>query len=131
MMAAVLATVLAMAPHTVSAPAPVPALPQAVAATSTGFAPDGLRTVAASAISTRLAPETPGCAEMGLAGRLSLPHTVAAELPRYGGPKQQARPRLENPLVLPQSMRPAMHMCVVDQFSPQDPSGAHKTVYHL
>jgi hypothetical protein len=38
---------------------------------------------------------------------------------------------MNNPLATPQTLRPAMHMCVVDQFSPRDMGGAHKTVYRL
>jgi hypothetical protein len=125
--AAVLATVLALASHTV--PSPTPAL-AAAAAPLPGFT-----LVEASPISTRLAPETPGCPEMGLSGRLPGAVTgtrqVADEAPVYGGPKHAARPRMNNPLATPQTLRPAMHMCVVDQFSPRDMGGAHKTVYRL
>jgi hypothetical protein len=128
--AAVLATVLALAPHTV--PSPTPALAAGTAATASL---PGFTLVEASSISTRLAPETPGCPEMGLSGRLpgavTGTHRVADEAPVYGGPKHAARPRMNNPLATPQTLRPAMHMCVVDQFSPQDMSGAHKTVYRL
>jgi len=92
----------------------------------------GLRLVAGSPISTRLAPETPGCANTGLAGRWALRQRVSAEdLPVSGGAKQLARPRLENPIVAPQTLRPAMHMCVVDHFNPTDAGGGGKPVYRL
>ncbi|MBO1073122.1 hypothetical protein [Roseomonas marmotae] len=84
-----------------------------------------------STISTRLAPDTPGCEEMGLSGRLPAHRLVAEQLPRDGGAKQQARPRKDNPVVAPQTLRPAMHMCVVNRFDPRDNGGVHKAVYHL
>jgi hypothetical protein len=96
--------------------------------------PAGLRLAASNPIHTRLAPETPGCANTGLSGRWSHRQRVSAtpeELPMQGGAKQQARPRMENPVQVLQTLRPAMHMCVVDQFDPADTAGAGKTVYHL
>jgi hypothetical protein len=128
--AAVLATVLALAPHTVSSPTPAAPAPAATAsATHLVLAGASLIT------SERLVPETPGCANMGVAGRLpGLPpgaRMVSDQEPRYGGPKNQARSRMNNPLAMPQTLRPAMHMCVVDQFNPQDPSGARSTIYRL
>lgn len=122
--AAVLATVLAMALHTVPSPAPQPPL-DAVSATP------GYVLAGATDISTRLAPETPGCPEMGLSGRLPGHRQVADLEPRSGGSKHQARPRLNNPLSAPQTLRPAMHMCVVDQFTPSGLAGSPKTVYRL
>ncbi|MFD1111117.1 hypothetical protein [Pseudoroseomonas ludipueritiae] len=125
--AAVLATVLAMALHTV--PSPTPAAPQPPLGAASATA--GLTLAGATDIGTRLAPETPGCPEMGLSGRMPGHRRVADLEPRAGGPKHQARPRLNNPLSTPQTLRPAMHMCVVDQFSPNDMGGARKTIYRL
>jgi len=131
MAAAVFATLLV-------AMTPAPAVRQAPVSPEMGSALNppsaGLRLVASNTINTRLAPETPGCANTGLAGRWALRQRVsasAAELPVQGGAKQQARPRLENPVQVLQTLRPAMHMCVVDQFDPADTAGAGKTVYHL
>ncbi|WP_147465021.1 hypothetical protein [Teichococcus wenyumeiae] len=116
-----------MALQTVPSPAStaLQARPDAASATP------GYILAGATDISTRLAPETPGCPEMGVSGRLPGHQRVADLEPRAGGPKHQARPRLNNPLSAPQTLRPAMHMCVVDQFSPNDLGGARKTVYRL
>ncbi len=132
MAAAVFATLLV-------AMTPPPAVRQAPASPEVGSLseqqPQGPRLVSTAALNTRLAPETPGCANTGLAGRWSLRQRVSAtapaELPVQGGPKQQARPRQDNPVQVLQTLRPAMHMCVVDQFDPADTAGAGKTVYHL
>jgi hypothetical protein len=126
MMAAVLATVLALAPHTVS-----PQALEALSPAGSTVPATGISLVGTAPISTRLAPDTPGCPEMGLSGRLPQHQQVADWLPRQGGPKHQARPRLDNPVAVAQTLRPAMHMCVVDHFSPRDGSGTGKTVYRL
>jgi len=129
MAAAVFATLLV-------AMTPAPAVRQAPVSPEMGSALNppsaGLRLVASNTINTRLAPETPGCATTGLAGRWALRQRVSAEdLPVSGGAKQLARPRLENPIVAPQTLRPAMHMCVVDHFNPTDAGGGGKPVYRL
>jgi hypothetical protein len=115
-----------MALHTVPSAPPAAQPPLGAASATPGYTLAG-----ATGISTRLAPETPGCPEMGLAGRLPGHRQVADMAPRAGGPKHQARPRMNNPLSAPQTLRPAMHMCVVDQFSPNDMGGARKTIYRL
>lgn len=126
MAVAVLATLLvAMTPPPAAAPAPVsPEMGSSLL----------LRRVASATLNTRLAPETPGCATTGVSGRWALRQRVSAaseEMAVYGGPKQQARPRMENPVQVLQTLRPAMHMCVVDQFDPADAAGAGRTVYRL
>lgn len=125
--AAVLATVLAMALHSVPSPLPAARASLAEAASPTA----GYTLVNATEISTRLAPETPGCPEMGLSSRLPGHHRVVDLEPRSGGSKHEARPRMNNPLSAPQTLRPAMHMCVVDQFSPSGVGNASKPVYRL
>ncbi|MFC7554159.1 hypothetical protein ACFQU7_21055 [Pseudoroseomonas wenyumeiae] len=82
-----------MALQTVPSPAStaLQARPDAASATP------GYILAGATDISTRLAPETPGCPEMGVSGRLPGHQRVADLEPRAGGPKHQARPRLNNP----------------------------------
>jgi hypothetical protein len=124
--AAVLATVLAMALHTVPSPTPAAAADTATAGSATlGY------TLASAENAPRLAPETPGCPTVGLSSRLPGHREVADLEPRSGGSKHEARPRMNNPLSAPQTLRPAMHMCVVDQFSPQGANSGQKTTYRL
>jgi hypothetical protein len=135
MAAAVFITALVMTPPP-SAPAPAaPAVPPAVTSASGALRPAGSD---ATTLKTLLAPETPGCETIGLSGRMSNHrdvadwHRLGDAAPAQGGAKRQgAQPRIGNPVEAPQTVRPAMQMCVVDQFNPADISGFQKTIYRL
>jgi hypothetical protein len=122
MTAAILATALAMTPPP---SAPAPATPPLAPATA------ALHLAGAAPLHTRLAPETPGCETTGLVGRMRVPRQIAEWRVSGGDKSQGPQPRLANPLAAPQTVRPAMHMCMVDHFDPQDMSGAHKVIYRL
>ena len=151
MAAAIFATVLATTPPTVS-PAPQAAPEQA--AISPRVAP--LQLVEAPIITdapaapaagptAQLDPDTPGCAEVGLDGRLPRHRQVAArraappapDMESAAGqawfePKPQVvQPGMVNPLRMAHGMRPAMHQCVVDRFDPSDTLHTRGIVYHL
>jgi hypothetical protein len=146
MAAAIFATVLATSLPTVS---PTPQAAPQQAATSPGVA--ALQFVEAPATppapsGAQLDPDTPGCAEAGMAGRLprhrqiSSRNTAAQVSPDaesasgsvWFEPKPQVmQPGLVNPLRMAHGMRPAMHQCLVDRFDPSDTLHTRSVVYRL
>jgi hypothetical protein len=147
MAAAIFATVLATTLPTVS---PAPQAAHTQAATSPRVA--DLQFVDAPAIppapsGAQLDPDTPGCAEVGLAGRLPRHRQVSTRDPAtrisppdadsaagsvwYEPKLQVMQPGLVNPLRMAHGTRPAMHQCLVDRFDPSDTLHTRGAVYRL
>jgi len=147
MAAAIFATVLATTPPTVS---PTPQAAPEQAAISTRVAAiqfvEAPETPLPAPPTAQLDPDTPGCAEVGLAGRLPRHRQVSARNPArppapdmesaagqawYEPKPQVVQPGLANPLRMAHGTRPAMHQCVVDRFDPSDTLHTRGIVYHL